>query len=56
VPELSGAIARGNINFNVVSCRLTDDARAWGIIVDCVRAAATMRKPARMMGIELKVL
>jgi L-arabinose isomerase len=42
VPELSGAFARARIDFNVVSGQLSNDARAWGIIADWVRAAGVM--------------
>lgn len=43
VPEISCAFARSQIQFNVVSGMLTNDARAWGIIEDWVRAASVMR-------------
>ena len=39
VPELSNAFARSRMDFNVVSGMLQNDARAWGIISDWVRAA-----------------
>jgi L-arabinose isomerase len=43
VPEISNAFARSRIRFNVVSGQLRDDARAWGIIGEWVRAAALQR-------------
>jgi L-arabinose isomerase len=43
VPEISNAFARSRLRFNVVSGQLRDDARAWGLIADWVRAAAVQR-------------
>lgn len=47
VPEISNAFARARIQFNVVSGMLRDDARAWGIIGEWVRAASTVRAMQR---------
>jgi len=47
VPEISNAFARSRIRFNVVSGKLRDDARAWGIIGEWVRAAALQRALSR---------
>jgi len=47
VPEISNAFARSRIRFNVVSGQLRDDARAWGIIGEWVRAAALQRALSR---------
>ena len=43
VPELSNAFARSQIQFNVVSGMLFNDARAWGQIGDWVQAASVKR-------------
>ena len=43
VPELSNAFARSQIQFNVVSGMLFNDARAWGQIRDWVQAASVKR-------------
>ena len=43
VPELSNAFARSQIQFNVVSGMLFNDARAWGQIKDWVQAASVKR-------------
>ena len=47
VPELSGAFARADVDFNVVSGLLFDDGRepgsAWGRIEDWCRAAGAVR-------------
>jgi L-arabinose isomerase len=43
VPEISNAFARSNIQFNVVSGTLYDDARAWGEIREWCEAAGVLR-------------
>ena len=46
VPEIANSFARSRIPFQVVSGQLFDDARAWNIIGDWVRAAAVARSLA----------
>ncbi len=43
VPEISNALARARIDFNVVSGRLYGDPRAWTRIANWVRAAGVKR-------------
>jgi L-arabinose isomerase len=51
VPELSCALARADIDFNVVSGQLFGDDRAWGLIEDwCVAAAAVRALRSARLG------